>query len=115
MKISQRNDLAARKVLTNLNGLAKVSQNSREFSLEVYANGREQGFALSDWSNPISRKVAWSEWRCSDDIVVYFGFEKDFERNTNIPSDLVYKKAKFFEPGEYREAAKFIVSYLESK
>jgi hypothetical protein len=113
MKLHRRNDLTARNVLTNVQRIAKASHSDRELCLEVYANGREQGFALSDWCEPNARKVAWSEFRRSDQIVVYYGPRVDFEHNTNIPSDAVYENAKFFACGEYNKAAKFIVKYLE--
>lgn len=114
MKISRRNDLTARMVLTNVNRHAKASRSDAELSLEVYANCREQGFALSNWLEPNARMVAFSEFRRSDEIVVYYGRRVDFDRNTNIPNDEVYEKAKFFACGEYNKAAKFIVKYLES-
>lgn len=110
MKFYNRNDVAARKVLGVVKRLAKKSKDDSYVVVEVYVNCREQGFAL----NGDTRMVAFSEFRRSDDIVVYFGARKDFAFNTNIPSEKVYESAKFFKPGQHEEAAKFIVKYLES-
>lgn len=111
MKIYTRNDGAARKVLAVVKALAKQSKDDSIVECEVYSNCREQGFALATCE---ARKVAFSEFRRSDEIVVYFGARSDFAFNTNIPSDEVYEKAKFFRFNEGMKAAKFIIKYLES-
>jgi hypothetical protein len=111
MKIYSRNDLTARKVLAAVSRLARKSKDDSIVETSAYVNCREQGFSLSSCD---ARQVAFSEFRRSDDIVVYFGTRKDFDFNTNIPSEAVYESAKFFEPGQYEKAAKFIVKFLES-
>jgi hypothetical protein len=110
MKIYSRNDATARKVLAEVKRWAKFSQDDSVIAIESYANCREQGYALASCDD---LKVVFSEFRRSDDIVVYFGARKDFAFNTNIPSEEVYESAKFFRPFEVEQAAKFIVKYLE--
>lgn len=111
MKLYTRNDTAARKVLTFVRKLAKRSKDDSYVEIQVYANCREQGFALASCD---ARMVAFSENRNSDDIVVYAGSRKHFAFNTNIPSDEVWENRKFFRYNEHEKAAKFIVKYLES-
>ena len=110
MKIYPRNDATARKVLAEVKRWAALSTDDSYVETEAYVNCREQGFALASCDD---RKVAFSEFRRSDDIVVYFGTRKDFDYKTNIPSDEVYESAKFFRYNQIEKAAKFIVKYLE--
>ena len=110
MKFYNRNETAARKVLAEVKRLAKSSKDDSIIGIEVYANCREQGFALASCDD---RKVAFAENRNSDDIVVYFGSRKDFDFNTNIPSDAVWAKRKFYRYDKPHSAAAFIVGYLE--
>lgn len=115
MKFYNRNDVAARKVLTLVKRLAYVPRGMKEkddsiVCVESYVNCREQGFALASCDD---RKVAFSEFRRSDDIVVYFGKREDFAFNTNIPSEEVYESAKFFRFDQHEKAARFILKYLE--
>ncbi len=110
MKFYTRNDTAARKVLAEVKRWAKLSQDDSVIAIESYVNCREQGYALASCDD---RKVAFSEFRRSDDIVVYFGKRKDFAFNTNIPTDEVYESAKFFRFDQIEKAAKIIVKYLE--
>jgi hypothetical protein len=111
MKIYNRNDAAARKVLAIVKRLAKNSKDDSCIVVESYVNCREQGFALASCDD---RKVAFSEFRRSDDIVVYTGARADFAFNTNIPGDEVYESARFFRYNQHEAAAKFIVKFLES-
>ena len=111
MKIYSRNDAAARKVLAEVKRWAKLSRDDSIVEVQTYANCREQGFALASCDD---RKVAFSEFRRSDDIVVYFGKRDDFAFNTNIPSEEVYGSAKFFRFDKIEQAARFIIKYLES-
>lgn len=87
-----------------------VKQENTEALLGLYSNGREKGFHISNYFN--KRAISFSEFRRSDNIVVYFGTLSQFERNTHIPDDGVYCDAKFFECGDYKGAAKFIKEYL---
>lgn len=112
MKIIPRPDKAAREVLKHIRkNVSIVPRDEHEdiVIVEIYENCRERGFALASCDG---RKVAFSEHRNSDDIVVYCGTRKDFEYNTNIPSDRVWEKARFFRYNEAQKAALFILSYL---
>jgi hypothetical protein len=115
MKIFTRNDIAARKVLAELRRIAEDERRGKDNStedyvfVETYSNCREQGFAIKAHD---SAKVAWSECRNSDQIVVYFGKAKDFEFNTNIPSEKSYKNARYFNPDKIEQAARFIFKKL---
>jgi hypothetical protein len=112
MNLYSRNDTAARKVLAEVRKLAKSSKDDSQVQIEMYVNCREQGYALASCDD---RKVAFSECRNSDQIVVYYGKRKDFTFNTNIPSDEVYENwQKRFNYNEAAKAARFIVKYLES-
>ena len=114
MKLYNRNDAAARKVLTEIKRLIRKTPHGIGedcLFIEVYENGREKGFAIDAWD---TLKVAFAENRNSDDIVVYVGESRDFERNSNIPSEEVYESRKFFAYDEIAKAASFIFNKLKS-
>ena len=113
MRLYNRNDVAARKVLSEVKRLirTKTSHGIGEDCafIEPYENGREKGFAI-DVCDTI--KVAFAEHRCSDDIVVYVGEAREFERGTNIPSEEVFDSRHHFAYNEVDKAAKFIFSRI---
>lgn len=112
MRLYNRNDVAARKVLTEVKRLIRNTKHGIGEDcafIETYENGREHGFAI-DICDDV--KVAFSEHRCSDDIVVYVGSRRDFERNTNIPSEEVFDSRKHFAYNEIDKAARFIFSRI---
>lgn len=65
---------------------------AEHFWLETYTNGREKGFAITSFRT----KIAFSEYRSSDSIVVYEGKNVDFSLAGNMPSDEIYRDKKFF-------------------
>jgi hypothetical protein len=75
--------------------------------LEPYQNGREHGWSLSYKM----RKVAFSEYRNSDQIVVYCGTLADFHLQGNVPSDKVYKRREMFssEEVDFENVVQFII------
>lgn len=78
---------------------------------EPYCNGREQGFTLLNWKT--SKKVAFSEARGSDSIVVYFGKDTDFSMQGNSPSEETYKiNRSLFDCLKVEEAADFVINHL---
>jgi hypothetical protein len=96
--------------------LAKVNKTMEEHvaetcSVECYCNGREQGYAITQYCKPI-KKVCFSENRNSDDIVVYVGESFEFEMGGNIPNEKVYRKKRFFRYDKIDEAAQFIVEFF---
>lgn len=89
--------------------------------LQAYANCREQGFSIMklDFSGgeaDKSRQVSFSECRNSDQITVYYGSTRDFNFQTNIPTDDTYfNRRKFFGYESFEEAAEWIVAYLKGE
>lgn len=80
--------------------------------IEPYLNGREQGFAVESKARFPSHKVAFSEFRNSDSIVLYFGVHADFNMQGNTPSESVYEKKEFLDCLDVVEAAKRVALYL---
>lgn len=78
------------------------------YYLEPYQNGREHGHAITN----NGMKVAFSENRNDDNIVVYFGKVGDFERAGNVPSDKVYSKKELFSFKEITKVSEKIIEYL---
>jgi hypothetical protein len=113
MKVNNMIDTKlADSVLKEFKKLARISESTREMDIYSYTNGREQGYTLNESFGNNQRKVAFAEYRKSDDIVVYFGQRTDFERNTNIPSEAVYESMKLFDYNKPDQAAEFIFDYL---
>ena len=118
--LQMRRSLAvAAAVLATINTLLDDSDNDTlaRFSVEAYANGREHGYCIKGW-NPVftgTLGIAFSECRSSDSIVVYCGTEfTDFQMGGNIPSERVWRDAKYFDYGEYQKAAEFILEKMRS-
>lgn len=75
-------------------------------TLGAYSNGRENGYTLKMYAYPpvlTALVVAWSEYRTSDEVVVYVDDRGEWD---GIPSDRVYKEKKLFKTVD--EAAKYI-------
>ena len=112
------NFVVAKKVLAQVN--KKISKDvAKDCSIEVYANGEEQGYCI--FSTHIRKntkeiysplRVSFSEYRNSDDIVIYAGNSYDFKPSGNIPNENVYRQGKFFRYGDNENAAQFIVNFL---
>ena len=77
--------------------------------LQMYCNGREQGYTVFNWDNNVM--VSFSENRNSDQIVVYVG--------PCNPLDTLsleqFKNAKYFECNAYPEAANWVYQCLRTK
>lgn len=84
-----------------------------KFTVEPYLNGREEGFAISD--KTYHKKVAFSENRNSDSIVVYFGEPFNFSLQGNVPDEKIYKKSQMFDYNQYLKAAEFIQNYFSDE
>ncbi len=78
--------------------------------IHPYINGREDGFAIQNFEN--GQKVAFSENRKSDDIVVYSGNSCDFSLQGNTPTAEVYKDRIYFPFLDVKRAALYIKGYL---
>jgi hypothetical protein len=96
--------------------LAQVEKFSgeTELHLEAYANGREQGFSVANFNTDKVKRVAFSEYRNTDQIVVYWGVYSDFSNAGNCPNAEIYKNANFFGDNDIVGAARFIAEYLEA-
>ena len=115
--ISKHHSLkAADNVLTALRRLDTPGADHPPLKVMVqcYANGREEGYSLYSLRSPDDgfRQIAVAQYRNSDNIVVYFGTILDFYMAGNIPSDKIYKAARFFKYNESMLAAKFILEYF---
>lgn len=113
MKLYKINNGTAKKVLKYIEGFLKPVYNKKSMlSLESYANCREQGFSIINYTN--AKRVSFSEHRNTHNIVVYAGMDKDFERNSNIPLGTIYNDREFYPntPDGVNDAAQNIVDYL---
>lgn len=88
-----------------------------ELSVQAYSNCREQGYAITMFGGDKRiKKVAFSQCRNSDSIVVYRGYNGDF-LDGNIPIKEVYGERNFFQKGNGNEcfqAAEFILDYFRN-
>ena len=85
--------------------------------VEMYSNGREQGYHLKVQTRAYFAGISFSENRNSDEIVVYSNvdftlkkgtFVEQFSMQGNVPSDEVWRVREMFSSPV--EAAKFIVT-----
>lgn len=79
-----------------------------KFYIEPYLNGREDGFAIVNYA--ANKKVAFSEGRNHDSVVIYSGDTCGFAFGGNVPTEEVYKKAKTVYCRE--EAARWVIKLL---
>ena len=97
-----------------LRAFTKLDKSTYErYILEFYQNWRETGYFLIETERR-NKAVAFARYRNTDDIVVYYGEPNDFNMIGNIPSELVYKVKRFFQPGDVKLAAKFIFDYFKN-
>lgn len=92
------------------------------FWVKVYSNCREQGFCIRGWNGVSDFYASFSENRNSDEIVVYAESigdpdKREYEKrwdDQNRPSEDAYKAAKYFKPGDFDGAAKYIVAQMRA-
>ena len=104
-------------VLTCVKSILSAVENndSHHITLEAYANCREQGYSLINWKGlNNSKRVSFSEYRNSDNIVVYCGLHQDFTSG-NIPNREVWERSEEFNYDEPYMAAQYIVGFLMSE
>ncbi len=76
-----------------------------------YQNGRERGHFLVETYT--QRAVAFSEYRNTDQIVIYTGMASDFDAtNGNTPSEEVYTKKIFQGCGKFNSSATIVYNFL---
>lgn len=94
-----------------INLTLKLALSSKDnLEVETYSNGREQGFAITNFSN--TRKVCFSECKNSDNIILYKGTYLDFSMTGNVPSEETYKAGMSFRYDQITETAIAAVEYL---
>jgi hypothetical protein len=79
---------------------------------EPYQNGREHGWALSAFGDMTNKKAVFSEYRNTDEIVLYTGKGVDFSMQGNVPSDKAWGNKNFFSHNAVTECANYIVKYF---
>jgi len=111
MIIDESDKSTIEKILSKLeNTLPK----KKKFTLQKYLNGREDGYSL----HTNDRKVCWSEFRNTDQTVVYYGSINEFTNGpgwVNLPNEEVYQKKIFFDYRIVNEVVDFINQFLNSK
>lgn len=96
-----------------VNDFTRLNEDVNDYiCIDTYSNGREIGYALS---NREMIKVAFSEYRNTDGIVVYSGAYSDFCMQGNVPNEKVYEAKKFFAYDQERAAALHIAQILLGK
>jgi len=103
----------AQKVLEHISKMVS-KEIEKDFVVKMYANGREQGYHIQHYGRKI-RGVSFSEYRNTDQIVVYFGLAQNFSANGHVPDAKTYEKKEFFGNNKHKKAAEFIVNFLTSK
>ena len=101
----------AMKTLNLIKKRVKLFSKDGHIWVEAYSNGREQGFCLVNCDKEV--KIAFSENRNSDDLVVYVGKSSHFDgvgfdMQGNVPNEGVYANKKFFRYDQLDKAADFI-------
>lgn len=88
-----------------------IGESDVRYYLTPYENGREHGWTLSRQLSNV--KVAFAEYRNTDQIVVYSGLSMHFESAGNVPSEQVYSERELFSPMQIFDAAQYIVQLLQ--
>ncbi len=84
-----------------------------DWYVEPYVNGREIGWSIASLKD--NRKVAFSENRNSDSIVVYCGCFSDFSMQGNSPNEKTWKASDLFSHDGYLNAAQRVIRHMEGK
>jgi hypothetical protein len=82
--------------------------------VEPYLNGRECGFSVYFALRSVDVKLIFSEYRRSDNIVVYKGKAHEFFPSNSLTEE-IYKNSLTFQPYGYYEAATYIVNQLRGE
>ena len=99
--------------------LKAIPMKAKDVNVRTYSNCREQGFFLVSYhkSQPClnRRAVSFAENRNSDDIIVQYAIENDFNEYGVISEGLYYKAKRHFNVGEFEEAGKFVAQWLSGE
>lgn len=77
--------------------------------IQVYKNGREQGYSITDTVNRYSFAISFAENRNSDQIVIYAGHADD-----SGLSPTAYANGLYFSYNDISHAVDLIVGYLKA-
>lgn len=102
----RKTTLVADAVLAILDGML---DSGTVYYTEPYQNGREHGWAIQGYNV----KVAFSENRNSDSIVIYSGAPNEFDMAGNVPHETVYSRRVYFDYNQHFEAAEHIAKLLD--
>lgn len=91
------------------------SANDDHVSIEAWANCREQGYCIKvyskEWDNNIA--ICFAQYRSSDSTVVVSGPAREFNNQTNQPSERVWEKNnRHFKVDEDKKAAEYIAGEI---
>ena len=101
--------------------LRKVEIRPSQVSVKMYSDCREQGFMVISYHTNTpdedigNRRVAvFSENKSSDDIVVQYGYERDFDEHGVFKDEEKWnKQRKYFYPEHHEKAADFVSKWLK--
>ena len=80
---------------------------------ECFDNCREQGFVIIVWNKKEALRIAFSENRNSDDIVIY-----TYRKNSgisNLPAQEEWENSKYFGWGKYTDATEYIFQLIKKE
>lgn len=79
------------------------------YTFDTYENGRENGYTVTDGV----KRVCFSEYRNTDQTVLYLGLCDDFTGSGYVPCEKVYKNKVFFDYGTVDKVVEAVVSFFK--
>lgn len=79
------------------------------YTFDTYENGRENGYTVTDGV----KRVCFSEYRNTDQTVLYLGLCGDFSNSGYVPSEKVYKNKVFFDYGTVDQVVEAVVFFFK--
>lgn len=92
----------------------RLGEQPNSYIIEPYVNGRETGWSVKSWASVGCRMVVFSENRSSDQIVLYCGRSADFSMQGNVPSDRVWREARYFDVSDVWQCVEAADDYLSA-
>jgi len=114
MKINAWKIQLAQKFLNLLKKELKKIKSQESVTLEMYSNGREQGYHLRWWNLGLYWGCSFSENRNSDALVVYLGGGA-FAMQGNVPDAASYREKKCYEIKHLHLAARDVCQSLSQR
>ena len=103
----------ANKILALVRRELRGVRSAREVSIEAWANCREQGYCIKasppDWDRRVA--ICFAQTRNSDSLVVIAGSARDFNNQTNQPSEKIWEANRKFFDGD-KKAAEYIAKEI---